>query len=132
MRRTALIAVPALLLSAVLVALGVMSFHSGTARTKPVVLPFEVFWCAKDDDCTVVDHIGCCACSEGGAQAAITAWRQNDLRRFLKRACDRDTVCVQVDLCRDDVYARCVKRQCVLAWRVPATPAAPVAPEPGS
>lgn len=104
----------ALLTSAVLVGLGVRSFHDETARTRPVVLPFEVFWCSENDECTVVDRIGCCGCAEGGAQAAVTAWRKDDLRRFLKQACDPQQVCVQVDLCRSDVEARCVKRRCEL------------------
>lgn len=104
----------ALLLSAALVALGTWSFHRETARSRPVVLPFEVFWCEGDGDCLAVDRIGCCACSEGGAQAAITAWRRDELRRFLKRACEPEQICVQVDLCRDDVVARCVARRCTL------------------
>ena len=122
MRRTALIAIPALLLTALLVALGMASFHDETARSRPVVLPFEVFWCAQDSDCMVTDRIGCCGCDAGGAQAAITAWRQNDLRRFLKRACARVHACVQVDLCRDDVRARCVKRRCILELTAPLPP----------
>lgn len=105
--------IAALLASAVLVALGVRSFHDETALTRPLVLPFEVFWCAADDDCTIVDRIGCCSCSEGGAQASVTAWRTDDLRRFLKRACDSEQVCIQVDLCRTDLRARCKKRRCV-------------------
>jgi len=104
----------ALVTSAVLVALGVMSFQKGAFRSRPVVLPFEVFWCAKDDDCAVVKQIGCCPCSQGGGQAAVTRWRRDDLRRFLKRACDRDQVCVQVDVCRRGLAARCVKRRCTL------------------
>jgi len=106
--------VAALLLAAAFVALGVRSFHEGTARTRPVVLPFEVFWCAKDEDCTVVDRIGCCSCSEGGAQAAITEWRRDELRRFLKRACQPGHVCIQIDVCRSDVVPRCVDRRCTL------------------
>jgi len=105
----------ALIASAILVALGVRSFNRGMARTRPVVLPFEVFWCAKDEDCAVVNRIGCCRCTQGGGQAAVTRWRRDDLRRFLKRACDRDQVCVQVNVCRPDLVARCVKRRCTLA-----------------
>jgi len=109
--------VAALLSSAVLVTLGVRSFHRETARTRPVVLPFEVFWCAKDEDCSVVEQIGCCPCDQGGGQAAVTRWRRDDLRRFLKRACDRDEVCVQVDVCCDGVRARCIKRRCTLVGK---------------
>lgn len=106
--------VAALLLSAALVTLGTYSFHRETARSRPVVLPFELFWCASDDDCAVVDRIGCCSCAQGGAQAAITAWRRDELRRFLKSACESEQICVQIDLCRADVIARCVERRCEL------------------
>ena len=106
--------VGALLLSALLVGLGVMSFHHETAKSRPVVVPFEMFWCAKDDDCAVVSKIGCCSCREGGAQAAVTRWRQDDLRRFPKKACRPAQVCVQTNLCRAEVEARCIKRRCTL------------------
>ncbi len=108
--------VAALLATALLVALGIVSFYDGTAQTRPVVLPFEIFWCAKDADCAVVDRIGCCACSQGGAQAAVTSWRRDELRRFLKSACASRHVCIQVDVCRSDVSARCRDRQCTLEY----------------
>jgi hypothetical protein len=106
--------IAALLMSAALVALGTYSFHRETARSRPVVLPFEVFWCSEDGDCAVTDRIGCCSCAQGGAQAAITAWRRDELRRFLKNACAPEHICVQVDLCRKDVKARCIERRCQL------------------
>lgn len=107
----------ALFASALLLALGVVSFHRETAHSKPVVPPFELFACTQDSDCAVVKRIGCCPCSEGGAQAAVTRWRRDDLRRFLKGACrDATQVCVQVDLCRDNVSAACVERRCTLAY----------------
>lgn len=105
----------ALMASAVLVGLGVMSFHEGTARHRPVIVPFDVFWCEKDADCTMVRRIGCCSCRQGGGQAAVTTWRKDDLRRFLKQACRPEQVCVQVDTCRRDVTPRCVDRRCTLA-----------------
>jgi hypothetical protein len=132
-RRTIVLTILALLTSAGMVALGLMSFHSGTAQTRPLVLPFEIFWCANDDDCTVVDRIGCCPCSQGGAQTAITSWRQADLRRFLRRACVPDQPCIQVDLCRADLRARCRDRRCVLepdADAARANDAAPAASAP--
>lgn len=104
----------ALLASALLLAAGMMSFHQETARSKPVVPPFELFACTEDADCTVVKRIGCCPCSEGGAQAAVTAWRRDELRRFLKGACRDTQVCVQVDLCRENVSASCIDRRCTL------------------
>jgi hypothetical protein len=109
-----IVLIAALLASAALVALGTYSFHEETARSKPVVLPFEVLWCAEDSDCAVVDRIGCCSCSQGGAQAAVTVWRRDELRRFLKKACEPEQICVQLNLCRSDVEARCVERHCTL------------------
>ncbi len=103
----------ALLASAILVALGLTSFHEETARSRPVIPPFDLFWCAKNEDCALVDQIGCCSCSQAGAQAAVTKWDRDDLRRFLKSACRPRPVCVQLDLCRDDLEARCVHRRCV-------------------
>jgi|SRR5512134_3382080 hypothetical protein len=105
----------ALLSSAMLVGLGVMSFHEGTAKSRPVVMPFDVFWCEKNEDCVAVDRIGCCPCQQGGGQAAVTTWHADNLRRFLKHACRAEQVCVQVDVCRDDVQPRCVDRHCQLA-----------------
>jgi hypothetical protein len=104
----------ALLTSAVFLALGVMSFHKGTAKTRPVVVPFDLFWCEKDEDCVPTRRVGCCSCKQGGAQAAVTRWHVDDLRRFLKSACNPEQVCVQVDSCRNDLQARCVDHQCRL------------------
>ena len=117
--------VAALLLTAALLAVGVSTFHDSTAGTKPVVLPFDSFWCAKDDDCIAVERIGCCSCEEGGAQGAITKWHADELRLFLKSACRPRPVCIQLDLCRKDVKARCEGHSCRLALdpdRVAASP----------
>lgn len=102
----------ALLATAVLLGLGVATFHHGTATTKPVVLPFDLFWCAKDDDCVIVERIGCCDCDQGGAQGAVTKWHADELRLFLKSACRPRPVCVQLDLCRHDVKAVCEDHAC--------------------
>ena len=106
----------ALFVTTVFVVLGMTRFHEETATYRPVVPPYDFFWCAKDDDCAVVDQIGCCSCREGGAQTAITAWRRDDLRKFLKSACRPldQQVCVQVNLCRKHGTARCVDRRCRL------------------
>ena len=106
--------VAALLATAALLGIGLMSFHHGTAATKPVVLPFDSFWCAGDEDCTVVERIGCCPCAEGGAQGAVTKWHTDELRLFLKSACRPRPVCVQLDLCRHDVKAICEDHTCRL------------------
>ncbi len=108
----------AVLASGVLVVVGIMTFHEETVRSRPVVPPYDIFWCAKDADCIVSDQIGCCPCEQAGAQAAITSWHKDDLRRFLKTACrpwDKQ-VCLQVDLCRNDAVARCVKRRCEIEY----------------
>jgi hypothetical protein len=113
-----LAALAALLATAVLVLLGVTHFHRETASFRPVVPPYDLFWCTNDADCGVVDRIGCCSCREGGAQAAVTKWHQDDLRRFLKTACrpHRQQVCVHVDLCRSDAKAKCVDRRCRITY----------------
>ncbi|MFQ5352160.1 MAG: hypothetical protein ACE5D3_03700 [Candidatus Binatia bacterium] len=100
------------LVTAVMVLLGTFAFHEQTADSKPVVPPYDIFWCSKDEHCAVVDRIGCCPCDQGGAQAAVTTWHRDNLRRFLKSACRPQQVCVQVDLCRSRLEARCVDRKC--------------------
>jgi len=106
----------ALLASALLVFFGVFSFKEKTARIKPVVPPYDIFWCSTDEQCSVVDRIGCCPCSQGGAQAAVTKWHRDELRVFLKSACKPPPVCVQLDLCRPDARARCVKHRCTVVY----------------
>ena len=104
----------ALFATVLLVALGIVRFHEETATYRPVVPPYELFWCAKNEDCAVVDRIGCCSCRDGGAQAAVTAWRRDDLDEFLDSACQplAQQVCVQLDLCRDGLSAECKDRRC--------------------
>ena len=106
----------ALLMSAALVALGLFNFHEDTASSRPVVVPYDFFWCSEDTHCGIVDKIGCCSCEQGGAQAAVNVSHRDDLRRFLKSACrpHGQQVCVQMDLCHDEFEARCVGRRCTL------------------
>lgn len=106
--------VGALLASATLLGIGLLSFEHGTGAVKPVVLPFDSFWCAKDDDCIAVERIGCCPCSQGGAQGAVTKWHKDELRLFLKSACRPRPVCIQLDLCRNDMKAVCEDNACRL------------------
>ncbi len=113
-RGSMVVTVGTLLLTAGMLGLGIVSFHDGTAATKPVVLPFDSFWCATADDCKIVDRIGCCPCSEGGAQGAVTRWHTDELRLFLKSACRPRPVCIQLDLCRNDVKAVCEDHACRL------------------
>lgn len=111
-----------LLASAALVGVGLMSFHQQAATTRPVVFPWDIFWCNSDDDCLVVDKIGCCDCRQGGGQAAVTRTHADQLRRFLRHACRGKQTCVQVDVCRKDLEPRCVARQCTLVARLNVTP----------
>ncbi len=104
----------ALLTSAAFVGVGLMSFNQQTAKTRPIVFPWDVFWCNADDDCLTVDKIGCCGCWQGGGQAAVSSTHANKLRRFLKHACHGKQACVQIDLCRKDLEPRCIARQCTL------------------
>jgi len=104
------------LVTAVMLVLGTRSFYEKTAELKPVILPYDIFWCAKDDHCEVVDQVGCCPCEQGGAQAAVTSWHRDDLRRFIKGACREEPVCVQMDLCRADADAVCKERRCTIEY----------------
>jgi hypothetical protein len=106
----------ALFATALFVVLGLMQFRHQTSTYRPVVPPYDLFWCQTNDDCTVTDRIGCCACGEGGAQAAITRWRRDELASFLAGACQpmHQQVCVQIDLCHEDPEAECVDRRCRL------------------
>lgn len=121
--------VAALLATAALLGLGLSSFYKGTAATKPIVMPFDLFWCAKNEDCIIVDRIGCCSCEQGGAQGAVSRWHADELRLFLKGACRKRPVCVQFDLCRNDMKAVCQDRACRL---VPDPDRAPATAEPES
>ena len=108
--------VTALIVSATLVFVGLYTFEEETVRSRRVVPPYDIFWCAEDADCMVVDQAGCCPCEEGGGQTAITRWHKDDLRRFVKKACrpwDKQ-VCVQIDTCSERTEARCEKRRCRL------------------
>ena len=102
----------ALLASAGFLVLGLVQFHGKTATQRPVVPPYKLFWCQTDEDCAVVNQIGCCPCEQGGAQAAVTKWHRDDLEDFLEGACQEQQVCVQINLCREDAKAKCVDRRC--------------------
>ncbi len=106
------ITVAALFVSAGLLVAALSSFTTRTARIVPIVPPFDLFWCQKDADCALIDRIGCCPCEQGGAQGAVTEWHRDEFRLFLKSACKPPPKCVQVDMCRTDMTARCVDRRC--------------------
>jgi len=106
----------ALFVTAFLLIIGLARFRHETATYRPVVPPYDLFWCQTNNDCTVVDRIGCCSCREGGAQAAITRWRRDELAEFLEGACKHmdQQVCVQIDLCHKKLKAVCADRRCRL------------------
>src|SRR5713226_587380 len=87
----------ALLLSAGLLGLAVISQDDGKIHLERMPMPEQIQRCTADADCTLVDQISCCACQSGGARGAINSTQQDALLRFLKVACRRRAVCVRVD-----------------------------------
>ena len=112
----------ALLLSAGLVVLALVSLSEQGTRVRRYELPAEVLRCWADADCMLVNRIGCCPCQSGGARWAINSQEWDRLRRFLKHACGRQAVCVQLDACGADLQPVCVESQCVA--RRPVAPRA--------
>jgi hypothetical protein len=82
-------------------------------RFKRVDVPEEILQCTADGDCELVDKIGCCACTSGGARWAINRQQEDTLRRFLKRACRHRAVCAQVNACQPDLLPACIAGRCV-------------------
>jgi len=99
-------------LTAMLVAVALVSLEPESLRAKRVDVPADVARCAADAECMLVDRIGCCPCRSGGARWAINRDGEETLRRFLKRTCRRSAVCVQVNTCRDDLVPACVDGRC--------------------
>ena len=90
------------------------SFYRRTARTRTLVLPFDVAACDNDGDCGLVNQIGCCPCQEGGGQGAVNPRMRGLLKDFIRHACQQRTACIEVKLCRTDLQPRCRNHQCVL------------------
>ena len=97
-----------------LVALLLASFYKRTARTRTLIIPFDVAACDDDGDCGLANQIGCCSCEMGGGQGAVNPAMREHLKGFLQRACQGRVTCVMVDACRADLTARCRSGQCVL------------------
>jgi len=101
-------------LTVLLVAVAVFSLEPDRLHAKRLEVPSDVLGCAADTECVLVDRIGCCPCRSGGASWAVNRDTQDVLRRFLKRACRRSTVCVQVNTCHDDLVPECVDGRCTV------------------
>ena len=104
-----------LLLTGLLVAVVLFSLREEDFKTKieRVDLPPEIGRCTTDADCVLVDKIGCCPCSSGGARWAINTEETEALRRLLKHACRESGICVRADTCRTDLAPACVEGRCV-------------------
>jgi len=90
------------------------SFYHRTARTRTLILPFDVAACDDDGDCGLVNQIGCCPCEAGGGQGAVNPRMRGLLKDFLRHACQRRTACIEVSACRTDLQPRCRDHRCVL------------------
>jgi len=76
--------------------------------------PTEIFACAEDSDCVVVDQVGCCPCSTGGAQGAINQQKARYLMAWLSRCCEQ-SACLEVYLCQGGLSAACDMGTCQVA-----------------
>jgi hypothetical protein len=90
------------------------SFYRRTARTRTLVLPFDVAACDDDGDCGLVNQIGCCPCQAGGGQGAVNPRMRGLLKDFIRHVCQQRTACIEVEVCRLDLQPRCRNHQCVL------------------
>jgi hypothetical protein len=112
--RTAGAALVACALSALCITVALWPADTEGPRTKRIALPSEISACATDDDCVVVDRIGCCTCQTGGGQWAVNATQTDPLRRFLKHNCKHQPACLQIDACRRDLRATCRGSTCIV------------------
>jgi hypothetical protein len=112
--RVALATLGALALSSLCVTAAFWPTETGGPRTRRIPLPAELVACAVDADCVVVDRIGCCTCSTGGAQWAVNVSQVDALRRFLKHSCKNRPACLQINACRRDLTAVCRAATCTV------------------
>ena len=111
-RKVVLIVVTFVLFGAIM---GVLTgFYRRTARTRTLVLPFDVAACDDDGDCGLVNQIGCCACEAGGGQGAVNPHMRGLLKDFIRHACRERTACIEVSTCRTDLEPYCRDHECVL------------------
>src|SRR5256712_9558496 len=99
-------------LTAMLVAVALVSLEPESLRAKRVDVPADVARCAADAECMLVDRIGCCPCRSGGARWAINRDGEETLRRFLKRTCRRAALCVQGNTRPRGLLAACGDGRC--------------------
>ena len=111
-RKTVLIVVTFVLLSMIMVLF--VGFYRRTARTRTLVLPFDVAACDDDSECGLVNQIGCCPCEAGGGQGAVNPHMRGLLKDFLHHACRQRTACIEVSTCRTDLEPHCRDHECVL------------------
>ena len=104
----------ALSLSGLCIWAGLRPPDEGVQKKRKEALPPAVSACTADDDCLLVDRIGCCGCQASGAQWAINREQTDQLRRFIKHSCGLKAPCVQLDSCRSDLVPVCIKGQCAL------------------
>ena len=112
--RHALAFVVAVSLSGACIWAGLRPPDDGVRKKHKVEFPPAVLACTADEDCLLVERIGCCACSASGAQWAINRDQTDTIRRFLKKACGPKAPCVQMDACRPDLVAACIEGQCAV------------------
>ena len=100
----------------VLLTVGVVlsAFYKNTARTRTLVIPFDIAACTEDDGCGLANQIACCPCEAGGGQGAVNTRMRPRLKGYLQRACRGRAVCVNVATCRTDLRAVCRSRRCTL------------------
>ena len=125
-RKAVMIGVLFVTLATVVVLLG--GFYRNTARTRTLVLPFDVAACDADDDCGLTNQIGCCPCEAGGGQGAVNPHMRSLLKDFIRHACQRRTACIEVSACRTDLQPRCRDHRCVLLSPTDLVTAAPSDP----
>ena len=112
--RRFLAGVVALALSGACIWAGLQPPDEGVRKKRKMAFPRAVLACATDDDCVLVDRIGCCTCQASGARWAINHDQSDQLRRFLKHSCGTKAPCVQFDACRPDLVAACVDGHCAV------------------
>jgi len=106
--------VVAVSLSGACIWVGLRPPDDGVRKKHKAEFPPAVLACTADEDCQLVERIGCCSCSASGAQWAINREQTDTIRRFLKKACGLKAPCVQMDACRPDLVPACIEGQCAV------------------
>lgn len=111
-RRTTILAV--LLLT---IGLGwmVVLFERSGHKARTITLPHDLQYCDEDEECGIVNQIGCCPCEFGGTQGTVNRDNRMRLKAFLRQACSSGVACIDIASCRDDLRAVCKRHRCRLA-----------------